>query len=227
MTLWRQWGVPPVQQSDMMLQEVTSWPRPRPDNRREYGTIPADCGPEDLSIPGYHLNGSMLRFRAPQDPGIRGKGKKKEGGEKREGKKRGKRGGLGDHICLAGLKLRTNVYKELRKEKKKKKERKREREGRKKRGEKEKKKGEGGEGGRRKRKEREREKRKRNAKLLFFVASTGAMFPVLLLVRKRGGRGRGGGKKGGKGGKKGGKRGGGEERLNYVKNQFFKLFIPM
>ena len=131
----------------------------RPDNRREYGTIPADCGPEDLSIPGYHLNGSMLRFRAPQDPGIRGKGKKKEGGEKREGKKRGKRGGLGDHICLAGLKLRTNVYKELRKEKKKKKERKREREGRKKRGEKGKEKGRGG-GGREKEKKRKREREK-------------------------------------------------------------------
>ena len=42
------------------------------------------------------------------------------------------------------------------------------------------------------------------------MASTGAMFPVLLLVRKRGGRGRGGGKKGGKGGKKAGKRGGGK-----------------
>ena len=132
---------------------------PRPDNRREYGTIPADCGPEDLSIPGYHLNGSMLRFRAPQDPGIRGKGKKKEGGEKREGKKRGKRGGLGDHICPAGLKLRTNVYKELRKEKKKKKERKREREGRKKRGEKGKEKGRGG-GGREKEKKRKREREK-------------------------------------------------------------------
>ena len=84
----------------------------RLDNRREYGTIPADCGPEDLPIPGYHLNGSMLRSRAPRDPGIRGKRKKKEGGEKREGEKRGERGGLGDHTYLARSELRTNVYKE-------------------------------------------------------------------------------------------------------------------
>jgi hypothetical protein len=42
----------------------------------------------------------MLRFRAPQDPGIRGKGKKKEGGEKGKGKKEGKGGDLATIFVL-------------------------------------------------------------------------------------------------------------------------------
>ena len=84
---------------------------------------------------------------------------------------------------------------------------------------------EGKKGGRRKRKGerggregegKEKKERERKGKEMlnywFFVALMKTMFPLLLLVRKRGGEGKER-EGGGKGGEKGGKRGGGRETI--------------
>ena len=66
----------------------------------EKKNLPPDCGPGDPPTAEDYKNCNISRSRAPQALGKRGKGKGREGGEKRKKEKREKRGGLEQHFCF-------------------------------------------------------------------------------------------------------------------------------